>query len=401
MVWADGLGTSSVTDMTPEQEQANPEQAEKNAEQNLKEAAAQVAPFQGTNQNGQVGGPSTVGEALSLTPINAVSGITPSGVALRYPRSPEMSADADYVMFQFYKYKPPFRDRKGTIPTIVPSDGEATDVFGNNVTVNQLIGSVTDYNDQDQYADTERAQGYSNIVMYMPEDISTGFRAQWGGKNLTNFTAGLLKTVGQGEGATSAFSKIAAGADALGSELSKAPMIAGAKAIQAITSSVGGDSLSLNDVFGSISGAILNPNTELLFGGVDMRNFQLNFKLVPRDIDEAAMCNSIVAHFKKASLPDRDPGVVFGSDNANVRKSFIGAPKLVRVTFMHGSNEHPQLPRFKMCALTQVDVNYTPDGTYATYRGGQPVAMVLTLNFQETKICFADEVNANGVGGIR
>ena len=34
---------------------------------------------------------------------------------------------------------------------------------------------------------------------------------------------------------------------------------------------------------------------------------------------------------------------------------------------MKGSVEHEGLPRFKMCAITQVDVNYTPDGAYATY----------------------------------
>ena len=60
-----------------------------------------------------------------------------------------------------------------------------------------------------------------------------------------------------------------------------------------------GDSLSNDDVFGAISGAILNPNTELLFSGVDMRNFQLNFKLVPRDAEEAAMCNAIVDTSRK------------------------------------------------------------------------------------------------------
>ena len=45
-----------------------------------------------------------------------------------------------------------------------------------------------------------------------------------------------------------------------------------------------------------------------------------------------------------------------------------------------------------MLAVTQVDVNYTPDGAYATYGDGQPVAIELAINFQETKINFAEEV---------
>ena len=68
-----------------------------------------------------------------------------------------------------------------------------------------------------------------------------------------------------------------------------------------------------------------------------------------------------------------------------MKKNFIGAPKLVRVSFMSGANEHQQLPKFKMCALTQVDVNYTPDGVYATYVGGQPVAMNLTLTSKKQR----------------
>ena len=52
-----------------------------------------------------------------------------------------------------------------------------------------------------------------------------------------------------------------------------------------------------------------------------------------------------------------------------------------------------------MCAITSVDVNYTPDGQYATYKDsqGQPVAITLTVNFQETKICFSEDVKLGNV----
>ena len=66
---------------------------------------------------------------------------------------------------------------------------------------------------------------------------------------------------------------------------------------------------------------------------------------------------------------------------------------------MHGTEEHKQLPRFKMCALTQVDVVYTPDGMYSTYADGNPVAVDLTLNFQETKIVFSEEVSLDPSSG--
>ena len=52
-----------------------------------------------------------------------------------------------------------------------------------------------------------------------------------------------------------------------------------------------------------------------------------------------------------------------------------------------------------MCAITNVDVNYTPDVAYATYddskNPGQPVAIELSIGFQETKLVFADEISDN------
>lgn len=328
--------------------------------------------------------------------INDVTGIIPSkaeeGKTLRYPCSPGITDDTDYVMFEFYKYKPPYRNRGGS-NTNADSFDAALEGGGN---INDLvIGTTIDYNDAAQYADTQRAEGYNNILMYMPEDISTGFRAQWGGKNLTNSAVGALRSAG-----ASGFDKIKGAGDAFGSAIGSLPYMAGARVIREFVQATGGDSLSNDDVFGLISGAVLNPNTELLFSGVDMRNFQLNFKLVPRNTLEAGHVNAIVAHFKKASLPDRVPEKIFGSDQS-IKRNFIGVPKLVRVSFMSGSSEHKQLPKFKMCAITQVDVNYTPDGVYATYEGGQPVAMTLSIGFQETKICFSDELDASGVGGLR
>ena len=345
---------------------------------------------------------------LSLSPIPAVTGQKPSSQMLRYPSSPNITDDTDYVLFQFYNYKPPFKNAsfkgkyantgnkltKDQAGKIIKDSGGKSD-YGKGGGVKKSDPGYINVRDYNDMADMEKATGYSNIALYMPEDVSTGFRAQWGGKNLTNFASGVLSAAG-----ADGFDKLKRSGDALAGAIGNVSYIAGAQAISKFISATSGDQISQDDVFGSISGAILNPNTELLFSGVDMRNFVLNFKLVPRDEGEAAMVNGIVAHFKKASLPSRVPDKIFGNDSS-IKRNFIGAPKLVRVSFMSGENEHPYLPRYKMCALTQVDVNYTPDGVYATYEGGQPVAIQMSLNFQETKIVFADEVNADGLGGVR
>ncbi len=111
--------------------------------------------------------------------------------------------------------------------------------------------------------------------------------------------------------------------------------------------------------------------------------------------------NNIIRQFQKAVLPERSPGSVMGLNdggtNTGVSLGFIGMPKLVRVTFMHRSKENKALPRFKMCAITNTDINYTPDGAFSTYSQGQPVAIGLSIGFQETKICFSEEIENNSI----
>jgi hypothetical protein len=59
------------------------------------------------------------------------------------------------------------------------------------------------------------------------------------------------------------------------------------------------------------------------------------------------------------------------------------------LTYKKGTQKHPFLHTFKQCALTDMSVNYTGEGVYATYGGttpqggGTPVSMVIELGFKE------------------
>jgi len=290
------------------------------------------------------------------------------GSAYRYPMPGAgeggIAVDGDYVLFNFKDYEPPYGNQR-----------TATD-------------GAFDYNQAGEYTNST---GFKPVMLYMPEDISTGFKTNWDGKAVSNLGTDALRALGQeGMGA-----KTAGAITTLKNFTDKMKPLAGAAIVKSATSKLSGDTLSYDDIFGGISGAILNPNTELLFGGVQLRNFSLNFKLVPRHEKESKEVAMLIKQFKKAMLPTKAPGQVFGTDNKGVTLGFIGVPKLIQVSFMKGAAENSRLPKFKMCALTSVDVNYTPDGAYATYKDGQPVAVGLSLSFQETKICFSEEVGTN------
>jgi hypothetical protein len=332
---------------------------------------------------------------------------TSSTSVLRYPSEGRLDSDSDYVLFDFYTYAPPFRKQRGDrnfTPTPVVTTPRSnlssrqqfrrsSGVAGTERT--NLAATAGNYFDYNQSKDYQSAgEDYPSIIMYMPEDISTGFKSNWGGKAFSNIGANILKSAGA-EG----LSKIDALATGAVNTYDKVLPLTGAAVIRKGIQKITGDVVTNDDIFGGISGAILNPNTELLFNSSDMRNFQLNFKLVPRNFTEADIINKICKTFKMCTLPSRNPGEVFGASNQGITAGFIGVPNLCKVNFMSGNDEHKVLPRYKMCAITQVDVNYTPDGAYATYNdaNSQPVAIELSINFQETKLVFAEEIRDDSI----
>jgi len=329
-----------------------------------------------------------------------------SSASLKYPSGATIGESSDYVLFEFKKYQPPFKQMDMFADDVSAIDQNSTKARklnlkrGENKTIKNLFdwkaGSY-DYNQSKSYKDA--GPDFPSIIMYMPEDISTGFRGNWGGKAFSTVGAGILGAAGQA-GLTN---KMSGTFGLVGKQFERALGLTAAKVLQKSIKAVGGDTLSNDDIFGSVSGAIMNPNTELLFQAVDMRNFMLKFKLVPRDGTESGDINQIVKTFKACTLPHRNPGQVMGYNdptkdiNNGIVDAFIGVPNLCKVSFMRGSVEHEVLPRYKMLAVTQVDVNYTPDGAYATYDDAQPVAIELSINFQETKINFAEEVISGAI----
>jgi len=231
----------------------------------------------------------------------------------------------------------------------------------------------------------------------MPEDISTGYKANWTGKAFSNIGRDAMMTMGSGNLGQTINNALNTGESVVDQFIPNA----GAKVVQEVIGKLTGESIEANDIFSSTRGVILNPNVELLFNGIDLRNFSLNFKMVPRNGDEAEIIKNIIKQFKQAMLPKFAKGnelpitsaLTFGLANNSVRDNFIRVPDVCKVTFMRGGDVNTDVTQYKMCAITQVDVNYTPDGTYATYDDGSMVAIQLSLSFQETKLIFSEEAD--------
>jgi len=214
------------------------------------------------------------------------------------------------------------------------AEGETTPIIDNS-------SSAKAFYDRSGSKEKKKPAGLSTIILYMPEDIQSQYGARWGGADFSTASVGLARL---------------AGTDLAGPGVT-------------VSSGAG------------------------IYEGSQLRTFSLSFKMTPKNDTEALEIKRICNTFKKAMLPSFGGQALLGTIEA---ASLITVPKLCQVTYMKGGEVHPYLPVYKLCAIAGVDVNYTPDGSYATYRGGSPVATRLSLSFKETKLLFAQDIDSKG-----
>ena len=317
-------------------------------------------------------------EKLTFSFLN--TGKTSKTGTISYPSAlTSINGQVDYLMFKFKIYTPPFK------------------VEGGN------SGTYAGYNASALKLKDDRE--LPTILMYMPEDVQAEYGTDWGAKSVQNITASILRTV-SGSNLGDLFGNIqrSAGALADGADIKITK-----EALKALQDNGQGEGLGVNDILGSTRGVIVNPNTELLFNGFDLRTFSLNFKMVARNGDEAKDIRDIVTAFKMAMLPrlderksanDQDKFTDVGPDDKQIngvdRTSFIGVPDLVEIKVMQGSSEHPFISQWKPCAITSLNVNYTADGAYATYQDGEPVAVTMSLGLSEIKLIYREDIRFGG-----
>lgn len=129
-----------------------------------------------------------------------------------------------------------------------------------------------------------------------------------------------------------------------------------------------------SDFLTRVTGAIVNPNLELLFGGPELRSFNFTFTLSAREPDEAKQIRNIIRFFKQ--------GMSVKKSSTNL---FLKTPNIFDIKYYQGgaTNEHPWINQIKTCALTNFGVNYTPAGNYATFYDGAMTQYDISMTFNE------------------
>ena len=208
------------------------------------------------------------------------------------------------------------------------------------------VSYKTDYQDTPMGAVTEQALGaYNAAVGANYRDFAT---------NITNMDQGAIELLQQ------------AGLGIVGS----IPGMAGVK-----------------EAFEMKQGVIISDRLELAFKGVGKRSFTYDFKMIPKNQDEADMIRKIIFAFKANMLPE------FAGGNRAGRRLIV--PNTFDIQYMYVGKTNEYLHNISTCVLQDMTVSYGGD-RYKTFDanddGAPPVETSMSLNFQEMELITRERV---------
>lgn len=316
------------------------------------------------------------------------NGIIRSG-QFRYPLE-ALTETTDYLQFTIVEYQPTKEVSGGSL--VGQPGSRRIGPAGTKDKAKKILGS---------------------IIMQMPSNIQDGNAVDYGESKMNTLmgaAAGLIGSTieGGGEALSAALKGDKEGYEAATANMTKemkntvgtdssimdaASQFVTAKATSAALGALGGN-VSAADLLARQTGQIFNPNMELLFNGPTLRSFNFSFKMTPRSSSEARECMNIIRSFKTNMAPKtKNTGSLGGSG------MFLKTPNVFELRYKKGNSDHPFLHKFKQCFLTNVSVNYTGEGVYATYDDATPISMQIDLSFKELEPIYdVDYDDAGGVG---
>ena len=247
--------------------------------------------------------------------------------------------------------------------------------------INMMKYAPKDFN-EDKFSFSERdidRTSIGSVILPIPGGIQDGQSVNWGGSTMTPLDMVkadiAMSAVTEGLGAGVKTAGTAAQNLAKGFEGNK-------KAIAAV---IAGMAAGAGNLLSRTTGAVANPNMELLFGGPQLRTFSFQFTLAPRSKKEGMEAVKIIRFFKQGMAPIRTKSMLFLKSPHTFKLSYKGSD----------GDDHKYLNKFKECALGGFNVNYTPNGNYSTYEDGVMTAYQITMTFRELDPIYNDDYGSD------
>ena len=316
-----------------------------------------------------------------------------------YPVARKNDSETDYFMMEIAEYQAPKLDLPA-FDEVKNKEGKVTGIT--NIRPADKDGTFALKRGSNTQAFTEELEEKKKkikaiICLPMPRNITDSQGVQYGESSLNPLEAvGLAGASqllqGNVNALKDAFKKtFEAGGTALADEQTQRT-IAGALSGTAI-GALGGN-VNANQLISRASGQILNPNLELLFQGVGIRNFPFQFQFFPRNPHEGKTVMNIIRKLKVEMAPRRT-----AKDSNSSNGVFIRTPSVFQLFYMKGSDKHPFLNSFLPAVLSDMKVNYSASGAHSTFYDGTPTHIRMDLQFKELNPIYAEDYDSvEGVG---
>lgn len=211
-----------------------------------------------------------------------------------------------------------------------------------------------------------------NVTLYMPDTLQFDYRQGFSDLSTNEDLLGL------GLAVTSSLSENQGDSAAQGRNMA-------AFTTDTVARAYGGD--TARALAASAIGLVRNPGLELIYSSPEFRNFQFDFRFHPRDENEAREVMNIIDSLRFHQAPEIKGGT---------GGYFLVPPSEFDIKFYYNGKENPNIDKISTCVMTNLQVNYAPEG-FAAYESpgnlnpslgstGTPVTIQLTMAFKETQI---------------
>ena len=322
-----------------------------------------------------------------------------SGRVLQYPL--DLNTDLqDYFEIQIFKYRP-----AGSLPSITDSNQVGGATGGYNPNSNRR-GNRQNFRLQDLQ---------STIQLPMPPSIKDMNQVDWGSGAMSGLAASVMGPAINALLGGGSRSSVDAAIDETGAKNFAAQILAYTRGtregiadsvsqlmkglgdkqfrryemVNAIAQGVAalGINIEVDQAITRVSGAVRNPNLELLFKSPTLRNFSFTIRLTPRSSDESKRIRMIIRALKQHSAAKVNPQLFQGNTSSDGSNFLLGSPDVFKLRYIKAKTQKDikGLNKFKTCALNSISVDYTGEvGRFAAYEeDSQPVTTIISLSFTE------------------
>lgn len=156
----------------------------------------------------------------------------------------------------------------------------------------------------------------------------------------------------------------------------------------------------------------INPKVDVLYGNSELRRFQFSFFMAPQSSKENEDLHTIVRLLRKFSAPQLSapPGLGGALNFAGVLNGASGQgnqlysglwfipPAEFNISFhsiqSNYAAENKYLPKIGRCVLERIDVDFTQQGEFSTFKDGAPTNLQLTMVFREMRIISQADIDS-------